>query len=139
MKKLGFIIAMALFASFAIADIVHDLIADDPVHYFTRQPHQLLLVAAIGIVGGLLVFGCYRLSPQWQRQAKLITLGAGAIFVTLSSVIFGYQLARLSVLSGYARSLTYLCLMVSLVFLCLGTLAALLWFEFYRVFRSRVL
>ena len=130
MKKLAVIIAVALFAIFAIADIVHDLAINDPVHYFSEQPHQLLVVAAIAITGGLVAFIFYRLSPHYRRRVKLITLGSAASFVTACGVYFGYQFLRLSLCSGYT---------LALAFLCVGTVASLLWLEFYQNLRTRVL
>ena len=130
MKKLGIIIAVTLFAILAVADIVHDFATNDPVHYFSEQPHQLLVVAAIAIIGGLIALFFYRLSPHWQRRVKLITLGLTATFVTMCGVYFGYQFARLPVFGGHT---------LALALLCIGTIAALLWFEFYQIFRSRVL
>lgn len=78
MKKFPVVIAVALFAVFAIADLVHDFITNDPVQYFSEQPHQLLVVAAVAIVGGLVAFIFYRLSPHCQRRVKLITVGSAA-------------------------------------------------------------
>ena len=86
-------VAATLFAIFAIADVIHDFITNDPVRYYSEQPHQLLLVAAITIVGGLLAFLFYRLSPHRQRRLKLITLGSAAGFVTVCGLYFRYQLA----------------------------------------------
>src|SRR5437763_2253146 len=105
MKKLGVIIAVTLFAIFAIADLVHDFITSDPVHYFSQQPHQLLVVAAVAIVGGLVAFIFYRLSPHCQRRVKLLTVGSAASFVTVCGLYFGYQFLRLSVFGGYALTL----------------------------------
>ena len=72
MKRWGAKVAIALFAVFAIADIVHELVANDPVRYFASQPSRLLLVAAIAIPGGLVTFGLLRLSPP----KKLLILGS---------------------------------------------------------------
>ena len=130
MRKVGVIVVVTLFAIFSIADIVRDFIANDPVHYFSEQPSQLLVVAAIAIVGGLVVLFFYRLSPHWQRRVKLFTLGSAASFVTVCGVYFGYEFARLSFFSGYT---------LTLAFLGIGAIASLLWFEFYQIFRSRVL
>jgi len=130
MKKLSVIIAVTLFAVFAIADLVHDFMTNDPVHYFSEQPHQLLVVAVVAVVGGLVAFLFYRLSPHCQRRVKLVTMGSAASFVTVCGVYFGYQFLHLSVFGGYT---------LALAFLCVGTIAALLWFEFYQICRSRVL
>jgi hypothetical protein len=130
MKKVAFIIAVALFAVFAIADIVHDFATNDPVHYFAEQTHQLIVVAAVAIVGGLIAFVFYWLSPHCQRRVKLITVGSAASFVTVCGVYFGYQFLRLSVFGGYT---------LGLAFLCIGTIAGLLWFEFYQICGRRAL
>jgi hypothetical protein len=130
MRKFGVIIAVALFAIFPVADLVHDFIANYPVHYFSEQPHQLLVVAAVATVGGLLALLFYRLSPHSQRRAKLITLGSAACFMTGCGLYFGYQFVRLSIFGGYT---------LAVAFLCIGTTTAFLWFEFYHVFRVKVL
>ena len=134
MKKPASIFLVVAFAIFAIADFVHDFIANDTAHYFSEQPHRLLLVAAIGIVGGLLVFGFYLLSPRLQRSAKLIALGLAGSFVVLSGSYFSFFLFSLPAQldSAIPRHMPLLML--------LGTIAiaGLLWFEFYEVFKKRV-
>ncbi len=123
-------VAVTLYAVFAIADILYNFIANDTVRYFGEQPHRFLFVAAIGIGGGLAAFLFYRLSPHWRRGVKLFTLGSAASFVTLGGICFGCQFARLSVIGSDT---------LALVLLPVGVIAALLWFEFYQIFRSRVL
>ena len=130
MKKSARIILVVAFAIFAIADAVHDFIANDTAHYFSEQPHRLLLVAVIGIVGGLLTFLFYRLSPRLQRRVKLLTLGLAASFVTAAVVWFLYRAADLSFAGGH---------LLVLALLSISAVAVLLWFEFYQVFRSRVI
>jgi len=88
MKRPGYIITVSLFAIFAIADIVHDFITNDPVSYFSQQPRQLLVVVAVAIVGGLVTFFLYRLSTHWQRRIKLIVLGFTAGFATFAGPCF---------------------------------------------------
>lgn len=129
MKKVGLIIAVALFACFAIADLVHDFVTNDPIHFFSEQPRQLLVVAAFAIGGGLIAWFFCRLSRCWQRKVKLLTLGSVAVFATLCFVFFAYQGANLSEFAGHTLVLVLLCNVVA---------AALLWFEFYQTFRSRV-
>ena len=123
-------VAVSLYAVFAIADIIYDFITNDTVHYFGEQPHRLLFVPAIGIGGGLVAFLFYRLSPHWRRGVKLFTLGSAASFMTLGGIYFGYLAARPSVIGGDT---------LALVLLPVGVIATLLWFEFYQIFRSRVL
>jgi hypothetical protein len=130
MKKLGVTIAVTLFAICAIVDIIHEFITNDPIHYFSEQPHQLFVVAAIAIVGGMVTFFFCRLSSHWQRRVKLITIGSAASFVTTFGVYFGYCSFQIAFGGGY---------ILALVFLCIGAIAALLWLEFYQIFRSRVL
>jgi len=130
MKKSASIFLVVAFAIFAVADFVHDFFANDTAHYFAEQPHRLLLVAAIGIVGGLLTLGFYRLSPGLQRRVKLLTLGLEASFVTLACGWLAYRTADFYFAGGHT---------LILALLSIGAVAALLWVEFYLVFRSRVL
>jgi len=131
MKKSASIFLVVAFAIFAIADFLHDFFANDTAHYFAEQPHRLLLVAAIGIVGGLSVFGFYKLSPRLQRRAKLVSLGLAASFVMLAGGYFSFFLFRLPAQLDSAIPHHMPLLML------LGTIAiaGLLWFEFYDVFR----
>jgi len=130
MKRVSVIVAVTLYAVFAIADVIYNFIANDTAHYFGEQPHRLLFVAAIGIGGGLIAFLFYRLSPRLRRGVKLFTLGSAASLVTLCGIYFGCQAARPSVIGNDT---------LALVLLPAGVLAALLWFEFYQIFRNRVL
>jgi hypothetical protein len=136
MKKLGAIIAVTLLAIFAIADIVHDFITNDPVHYFSEQPRQLLVVAAIAIGGGLVTFLFCSLSPHWQRRAILITLGSAAGLVTLAAGHFCYLLAGWP--HQYDRMLPHhLLTLLCTITLGLIAFAGLLWFTFYQLLRRR--
>ena len=136
MKKLGTIIPVALFAIFTIADIVHDFITNDPVHYFSEQPHQLLVVAAIAIGGGLITLIFYRLSPHWRHKAKLITLGFTASLFTFGGCCFSFLLAEFPYSFDWAisRHLLYLLLTIALGMVAV---AGLLWFELYQAIKKR--
>jgi hypothetical protein len=133
MKKLVGIILVVAFVIFAIADIIHDFIASDGIHYFSAQPHRLLLVAVIGIAGGLVAFGFSALSPRLQRGVKLVVLGSGASFVMLAGGYLSFQVASLPKLVDptLSRHIPWILL------LCTIAVAGLLCFEFYRVLRSR--
>ncbi len=132
MKRLiGIILAMA-FAVFAIVDTIREFAANDTIHYFSQQPHRLLLIAAIGIAGGLAAFGFSALSPRLQRRAKLVALGSGGVFVMLAGGYFAFQFAGLSseLHSGIPRHMPLTLLS------CSAVIAGLIWFEFYKILRS---
>ena len=135
MKRLLGIIFVVAFTIFAIADIIHDFIASDGVHYFSAQPHRLLLVALIGIAGGLVAFSFSALSPHLQRRAKLVALASGGSFVMLAGGYFSYRVASLP--GHIDSSLPWH--MPWLLLLSIIAISGLLWFEFYQVFRSRVI
>lgn len=132
MKRLvGIILALA-FAVFAIADTIREFVADDTAHYYSEQPHRLLLIAAIGIVGGLVAFGFSALSPRLQRRAKLVALGSGGVFVMLAGGYFAFRFVGLppELHSGIPRHMPLTLLSCSTV------IAGLLWFEFYQILRN---
>lgn len=135
MKKLGCTILVITIALLAIADIVHDFVVNDPVRYFSERPHQLFLVAVIGIAGGLIVFGFLALPPRLQRKIKLVLLGSGGSFITLVGGYFSFSIFQTSgVLAQFSSFFRYLPW-----FLLLGTaiLAGWLWFAFCQVLKSR--
>jgi hypothetical protein len=132
MKRFGTIIAVTLFAIFAIADLVHDFITNDPIHYFSEQPHQLLVVAAIAIIGGLVALIFYRLSPHWQRRVELLTLGLAASFLAAFTGYMLYMSASFLSFIGISQYPAYFIYTP----VCLGVADALLWYFFYRVYRK---
>jgi len=135
MKKMVGIIFVLAFTIFATVDIMRDFIASDGVHYFSQQPHRLLLVVLIGITGGLVAFGFSALSPRLQRKAKLIALACGGSFVMLAGGYLSYRVASLpaQIDSSFPWHMPWLLLLSVIV------IVGLLWFEFYRVFRSGIL
>jgi hypothetical protein len=133
MKKLVGIVLAAAVTTFGIADAAHGFISSDGIHYFSEQPHRLLFVAVIGIVGGLIAFGFSALSPKLQRGVKLVLLGLGATFVLLGGGYLSFQFVNLPVQldPSIPRHIPWL--------LALGTMgiAGVLLFEFYQVLRRR--
>ena len=119
------------FAVVAIADTIREFIANDTIQYFSDQPHRLLLVAAIGIAGGLITFGFSVLSPRLQRRAKLVALGSGGVCVVLAGGYFAFQFATLppELHSVIPRHMPLMFLV------CSAALAGLLWFEFYHTLK----
>lgn len=130
MKRLLGIIVVVAFGIFAVADTIHDFIANDTVHYFSEQPDRLLLVAAIAIVGGLIVFCFCLLSPRLQRRVRLLTLGSVASFVMIAGGYFALRFWRLPAQMIPRQMSLYLLLFTV-------TIAAMIWFEFYQVLTTR--
>jgi H+/Cl- antiporter ClcA len=135
MKKVGIIILFVAFAIFAVVDTIHDFRTNDPIQYFSQQPLRLLLVAAIAIAGGLLAYVFFRLSPFWQRRMKLLALGLAASFLVAFTGYMFYVLARCLSFFGIANSPLYFIIMP----VCFGIIDTLLWYEFYRVYKKRVI
>jgi hypothetical protein len=75
MSKTVVIVVIALLGLLEVLDLIHDFIANAPIHYFAQHPFSLLIVAAIAVLGGLLALGFSRLSPAWQGGIQLISLG----------------------------------------------------------------
>src|SRR5262245_56469887 len=95
MKRLVAIIAIGAFATLAIVETIHEFISNDRIQYFSKQPTQLFLVAAIGIACGLFAVGFSGLSGRLQRGARLVALASGGGFVTLAGAYFTFLFAGL--------------------------------------------
>jgi hypothetical protein len=132
MRKGIAICAAALLVILAVADLVNDFIANDPIRYFSEQPLRFVWVAGIATGGGLITFAYYRLSPRWQRGAKLITLGAAAICLTAYAGFWLYFFVYWSTQLGMATSPVFLMITP----LGLGGVALLLWLEFYQALKK---
>lgn len=134
MKRWIIIIATALVGISLVVDMVREFFANETIQYFASQPHQLLYVAAIAIVGGFVALAFSRLSPRTQRNVCVFAWGAAASTLTAFIGYFGFRLASLSSFNfesgGSAR--------VLLVLLLFSCVAAYLWFECYRAWKTRV-
>ena len=125
-------IAMAsaiLFAFFAIGSMLHDFAAYDPVADFSGQPGRLLVAVASGIIVGLGCWGFHRLTPEWQRGMHLLLLGLAIGLMVVAGTWFGLMCARIA---SFSTGLP------GLVPLAFSAVAAMLWIEFWQVFRKRV-
>jgi hypothetical protein len=133
MKRFVGIILVLAFFIFCIVDSIHGFLSSDGLHYFLEQPHRLLLVAVIGIVGGLTALGLSAWSQRLQRTLKLIALGLGGSLVLLAGCYFGLQFVNLppelhSAIPPHT---------VLTILLCGVYIAGLVWFEFFQTLRSR--
>ena len=127
MKKFIILVAAFLFAVFGIVDIVHDLIANDPVHYFSERPHQFLLLATVVIIGGVIAIFFSQLPGSQQKTVKIFTLGLVASLVTVCGYYCEYYLIRSSIFGAQV---------LTLLFLSVTAMAIAFWFEFYRAYRN---
>ena len=122
--------------TFAVQDTVHDFKANHIVRYFRERPLHLFLVAGVGIIGGFVAFTLSKLSPGWQRRVKLLALGLAAGFVMVAGGYFSFWLAGLSPQMESALGFhggTFWTFLLSTI-----AIAAVIWFEFYQVFKHRV-
>jgi len=131
MKKWFAIVAIALFAICAIVDIIHEIIADDAFHYFTAQPRRLVLVMIIGIVGGVAALIFDKLSSKAKRRVKLFVVGSAASCLTFFAGYFLFMFIDIPL--AIKINVGHLMLIPS----CLGLIAAVLWFEFYQIFKKK--
>jgi hypothetical protein len=81
MKKWAILIAETLFTLCVVVAGVRNVIANDPIHYFSDQPGRLLFVAAIAGVGAVLVWAFCRLPPAIRCGAVLLWRYAAALLV----------------------------------------------------------
>jgi hypothetical protein len=72
MKRPGVMILLVVFAFLAIADTIYDFVANDTVRFYSEQPRRLLVVAGIGVLGGLMTMLWSRLGSRlWQGMGRL--------------------------------------------------------------------
>ncbi len=115
------------------AYLIHNFVASDGLHYFSDQPHRLLLIAIISITGGLALFGFSALSRRFQRMIKLALFGFGAAFVTLAGIHFSLQFYKLTA----AIDLPIFWRIPWVLVLGTMAIAGPLWFGFYQTLRNR--
>ncbi len=132
MKEWSFIIAATLLVTWLVADTVREFFVNETIQYFSSEPHGLLCVAAIAIIGGFVGLGFYRLSPRTQRHIRVSVWGAAAGTLTAFVVYFAFRLASLSSLVVDSGSSAW----GMLAFLFSSAIAVYLWFEFYRAWKT---
>ena len=126
--------AVVAITIFAVADLVHDFVTNDPIGFFAAKPHQLLYVAAIAIAGGLAALSFDRLSSRAKRQVQIFAWGAAASTTTFMAVYFAC--CFFSVSSFVIKTANMGGILI--VPLIISGFAAYLWFEFYRALRTGI-
>jgi len=132
MKRWSIIIAASVVAVWLISSTVRDL--SDAVQHFSSQPRDLLYVLVIAVLGGFAALGFTRLSPRTQRHVRIFAWGAAATTLTLFVGYFAFRLASLSSLVVESGGSPW----VALALLLFSGIAAYLWFEFYRAWKTGV-
>ena len=139
MKTLTILAAVAAFAIFAVADLIHDFTANDPIGYFRQDPSRLLTVAGIAITGGLVALLFYRLPPRTQKQVKLLGWAAAATGCTAAVGYFGFISFSLGSLISRAGGSIRPLLLTVLPFLFLyAAVSAGCWYGCWRLWKSGV-
>ncbi|MEO6183408.1 MAG: hypothetical protein ABIP71_09965, partial [Verrucomicrobiota bacterium] len=100
MKRWSIIVATAAIAVWLILDTMRDFSANETLQYFSSQPHRFLYVAAIGVIGGLIAYVLYRLSPRAQRHVSVISWGVVASTVTAFATYFVFCFVSISLAAG---------------------------------------
>ena len=131
MRKIPLILGLMLLAGLTVHDTYQFFVTDDGVGYFTSQPHRLLYVAVIGVVGGVMALAFSRLSPVARRALRLVALGGFGACVTAFLAIFAARLASFA--SMVTDSGMWGWVIAALA--SLSMVAVLVWLEFCFVWR----
>ena len=131
MRKIPLILGLTLLTILTVRDTYEFFMTDDGVGYFTSQPHRLLYVTIIGVVGGVLALAFSRLSPVARRTLRLVALGGFGMCITAFLAIFAARLASFT--SMVTDSGLWGWVIAALVALSVATV--LVWLEFYFAWR----
>lgn len=134
MKKWSIIFAATLVAAWLVVDTVREFFANETIQYFSSEPHQLLYVAAIAIVGGFAALWFSRLPPRTQRHVRVFAWGAAASTLT---AFLGYFVFRFASLFSFAIESGGSAWIV-LALLLFSGFTAYLWSECYRAWKTGV-
>lgn len=131
MQKIPLILGLMLLAALTVWEAYGFLVTNDGVGYFASHPRRLLYAVAIGVGGGFLTLAFSRVSPVTLRTLRLAALGGFAACVTLFLTIFATRLVSFAPMVTEAGMWGWVIAgLVSLL-----AVAALVWFEFYSVWR----
>jgi hypothetical protein len=132
MRKIALIFGLMLGAGLTGNEVYHFFVTDDGVGYFTSQPHRLLYVASLGVIGGLMALAFNRVSLVVRRTLRLVTLGGFGASATAFLAIFAANTASLaSMVKASGMSGWVIAALASL-----SIVTVLVWLEFYFVWRQ---
>jgi len=134
MKKWSTISAGIIFAIFAVTDLVHDFVSNDPIGYFSAEPHRLLYVVVIAVIGGFAALGFSQLSPRAKRHVQVFAWGSAAsALTTIASYLAScfFSISSFIIESGSTAWILF----VPLIFI---GIAVYFWLGFYQTLKTRV-
>ena len=134
MRKIPLIIGLTLLAALTASETYEFFITNDGIGYFTSQPHRLLYIVGIGVVGGALALAFSRLSPVTRRTLRLAVLGGFGVCVTVFLATFAARLTSFTSMVTGAGAWAW----VITALISLSVIAVLIWLEFYFVWRRPV-
>ncbi|MCW5550559.1 MAG: hypothetical protein KIS67_00190 [Verrucomicrobiae bacterium] len=102
------------------------------IRYFVSEPHRLLFVTSIALVGGGAVWALSRLSPAALRSLRLWTLAGFATCVTCFLAVFTACLVSFSPVVTDSGMWGWMAVTLG----ALVAVAGLLWFEFHQVWKQ---
>ncbi|MFH0793704.1 MAG: hypothetical protein V2A74_06690 [bacterium] len=130
MKKARIIVALVVLVALVI-DLYEFFFTDGGIRYYMAEPRLLLWVIAFAVGFGLYIFSFERLSPPMQRRTKLVVVGFLALAVTGFVGWFAYAM-----LQFWDEIVGWGMIGQNWPILLPGGLAAWLWFEFIKAWKT---
>src|SRR5205085_1610547 len=127
------ILTVLLFAAMITWSLYDWVINDEGIRYFASQPTRLLIVAGLGLLGGIVAWGLSHLSNSVRRTLALLVVGVLATVVT--GVLAVIVCRMTTVVSLIVES--GLTISVSSFIVLFAILAALIWLEFSRLWMQK--
>jgi hypothetical protein len=130
-KRILFILALAVLPALLVHDVYEFVTSDDGLRYYTSEPRRLLYVLGLALGGGFAAFLFSRLKPQLQRGLKMSALGLVGASFTMCVWLFPYVLLRFrELLTWHDGGL------IAVGSMGCGALAGYFWFEFIQVWKT---
>ncbi|MFO1513768.1 MAG: hypothetical protein U1F83_12770 [Verrucomicrobiota bacterium] len=122
-----------------LAACFYEFASSDPIQYYSQKKSRLIVVASIGLLGGLLAFAFSKLSSQNRHRVKLLTLCLAACLLTAFAGYFSFDFFSLVNqigpsqlgLDGILKGFMFIPLLPILA-------STLLWLICIRAFKRRV-
>ena len=131
MRRLPFILGLALIVAMTIREVYDFLVTNEGVRYFSSDPRRLLYVILLGVGGGLSTLWISGLSPGFRRRLKLAALGAFGVFLTGGLAFFCFVITTTAPMARETGRFWWM--IAGLLGMCFAV--GLVWWEFYHEWR----